>query len=211
MSYIAPISAIYTITSVIDNKIYVGKAVNVQERLNNHKHSLRKSIHANNHLQRAWNKYGETNFLFEILERCEENFLSSQEHYWCNLLNTGNPKFGYNLASTHPDGNNRLTEESISKRTQTRRKNAEERGYWVPESYRLKLKQTSKISPEMREKQLEKSRRKVVKMDMEGNELETYKSMVEAAEKNSLWTQGISMACSGKYKQCGGYKWKIFI
>jgi len=48
-------------------------------------------------------------------------------------------------------------------------------------------------------------------MDLEGTELETYNSMAEAAEKNNLWTQGISLACSGKYKQCGGFKWKIFI
>ncbi len=211
MSYITFINGIYTITSIIDNKIYIGKAVNVQERLNNHKHLLRKNKHANRHLQNAWNKYGESNFKFELLEECEEDFLCSQEHYWCNLLNATNRKFGYNLAETSPDCSNRLTEESISKRTQTRKENAEKRGYWVPEDYRLKLKTTARISPEMRKKQVEKSRRKVIKMDLEGNELQTYDSMAEAAVKNNLFTQGISLACSGKYKQCGGFKWKIFI
>lgn len=211
MGYKVILTGVYTITCLVNNKIYVGKAVNVGERLNTHRYELREGKHQNSHLQNAWNKYKEKNFKFEILEECHEDFLCSQEHYWCNLLNTRDRKYGYNLANTHPECRNRKTESEITKRTQTRRRNAEERGYWVPESYRLRLKQTSKISPKMREKQLERSRKKVVKMDMEGNELQIYSSMVEAAQDNNLWTQGISLACSGKYKQCGGFKWRIFI
>lgn len=107
---------IYTITNIINNKIYVGYSIDLVGRLCDHRTELRKNRHRNDYLQKSWNLHGEENFLFEILEECEEQFLCSQEHYWCMMLNTHNEKYGYNLRPTHPHEKNKLcSPESIEK------------------------------------------------------------------------------------------------
>lgn len=103
---------IYTIKSVKDNKILVGQSINIVRRLSQHKFHLKNNTHDNRHLQSAYNKYGIDNFQFQILLICEEEHLYSEENYWCNLLNTHNHKFGYNIKPTHPNGNYRHSEET---------------------------------------------------------------------------------------------------
>jgi group I intron endonuclease len=72
-------------------------------------------------LQRAYNKYGADNFIFEILEECDKEFLASQENYWCNLLNCHNRSFGYNIQPTNPDNLKKHSEETKLKiRTNTK-------------------------------------------------------------------------------------------
>jgi len=96
------ISCIYTITNKVNGKLYVGKTNNFVYRMSKHKYTLRNKIHINEHLQRAFNKYGEESFDFEILEECKEEYLYSQEHYWCNMLDAFNYNKGYNMKPTHP-------------------------------------------------------------------------------------------------------------
>lgn len=97
-------SGIYTITNISNGKIYVGQAINVFSRWTEHKCSLRNNYCENGRLQNAWNKYGESSFIFEVLVECEKEFLSSEEHYWATILNTHHRDFGYNLRPTHPEG-----------------------------------------------------------------------------------------------------------
>lgn len=116
------ISGVYTITNITTNKILVGESVNILSRLRHHKSRLRKNKHDNSYLQKAWNKYGESDFLFEILEECNIEFTKSQEHYWSNLLNTKNRNFGYNIMTTNPytagtNINRIVTKETILKRS----------------------------------------------------------------------------------------------
>jgi hypothetical protein len=104
MGYKYPTSGIYTITNLLNNKMYIGYSYDIFQRLNVHKSALKKNIHHSFHLQKAWNKYGENNFEFEILEEYpDEGFiLPSMEHYWCNILKTHNSKYGYNIRPTSP-------------------------------------------------------------------------------------------------------------
>lgn len=62
---------IYKITNSIDNTNYIGKSKDIKTRIRKHKYRLTYGIHHNTHLQRAWDKYGAENFLFELLEECE--------------------------------------------------------------------------------------------------------------------------------------------
>lgn len=96
-------SGIYTIENVITKKLYVGYTQNFKERFNNHIRTLNRNVHGNEHLQKAWNKYGQFNFSFEILTTCSIDILESEEHYWCNILDTHNSKYGYNIKPTHPE------------------------------------------------------------------------------------------------------------
>ena len=51
--------------------------------------------HNNTYLLQAWNKYGENNFIFTIIERCSKNELNQKEIYWIDKLDSH--KSGYNL------------------------------------------------------------------------------------------------------------------
>jgi group I intron endonuclease len=78
---------IYVITNRLGAKKYVGQSINIFTRWNNHKKLLRSGIHYNPHLQNAWNKYGDRNFCFEVLEFCFPENLNDKEQYWISRLN----------------------------------------------------------------------------------------------------------------------------
>jgi group I intron endonuclease len=91
-------SGIYSIVNLINGKIYVGSAVNINKRWKNHKIELRLDRHCNIYLQSAWNKYGEENFSFVVLEYCEREKLIEREQFWIDWNNCCNREIGYNLA-----------------------------------------------------------------------------------------------------------------
>jgi len=61
-------AVIYQITNMISGKYYIGSAESFARREWQHKNDLRRGAHKNPRLQAAWNKYGESAFVFEILE-----------------------------------------------------------------------------------------------------------------------------------------------
>lgn len=105
------ISGVYTITNIINNKMYVGHATNLSYRKSRHFNDLKNNRHSNFHLQSAVNYYGIDNFKFELLEECEKEFLYVLEHWWCNMLNVHDRKFGYNVAPTDPRGKPKIISE----------------------------------------------------------------------------------------------------
>lgn len=74
---------IYKITNLINNKIYIGKSVNIQKRWNQHKNAKDSSpIHL------AIQKYGINNFVIDILEECSRDELDQKEKYWIQKYNS---------------------------------------------------------------------------------------------------------------------------
>lgn len=59
---------IYKIINILNQKYYVGSSINLEERKQKHFRTLRRNKHVNDYLQNAWNKYGEENFKWEIVE-----------------------------------------------------------------------------------------------------------------------------------------------
>lgn len=86
---------IYSITNIINSKCYVGQSVDISRRFSQHRSNLNKNKHVNRHLQYAWNKYGENNFKFDVLEICKAEDLNEKEKYWIDYCNSYNN--GYNL------------------------------------------------------------------------------------------------------------------
>jgi group I intron endonuclease len=91
---------IYCINNLYNNKRYIGKSINIEDRWKYHKKKLKKGKHNNSHLQKAWEIYGEKNFGFSIIQECSENNLNNLEKYWSTFYNTENPEFGYNIRET---------------------------------------------------------------------------------------------------------------
>jgi len=88
---------IYRIINIINGKIYIGSSINVRKRKNLHFSRLRKNTHECKHLQSAFNKYGEENFKFEIIEYVKDkNKLIEREQYWIDNLKPYDRTIGYN-------------------------------------------------------------------------------------------------------------------
>ena len=91
-------SGIYGINNLVNHKSYIGSSVNVQARMRRHLRLLLKNKHDNNHLQRAFNKYGEENFEFKIIEFCKQDKLLEREQYFIDVNRVC--ETGYNISPT---------------------------------------------------------------------------------------------------------------
>lgn len=88
---------IYIITSLVNRKVYIGQSTDIESRWLSHKEALRGNKHQNQYLQNSWNKYGEENFIFSVLEECSEDKLTEREQYWIDYYGGINSKDTYNF------------------------------------------------------------------------------------------------------------------
>ena len=73
---------IYQIRNTLTEDRYIGQASDLHRRKKRHLKDLRGGHHHNVRLQRAWAKYGEAAFKFEVLERCATDHLSTREQWY---------------------------------------------------------------------------------------------------------------------------------
>lgn len=66
------VPGVYRIQNTENGKFYIGSSVNIRWRAHKHLSHLRRGIHANAHLQAAFNKYGEQAFSVELVEVCDK-------------------------------------------------------------------------------------------------------------------------------------------
>ena len=131
-------SGIYQIRNLVNNKRYIGSAVNFNSRFSRHKIKLRDKTHHNPHLQASFNKYGESNFLFTVLEECDIHQLLIREQYWMDTLK---PEYNIcKIAGSHL-GLRRSLE--TRKRMQTAQKN---RSYIRPKGIKHSAESKLKLS-----------------------------------------------------------------
>lgn len=182
------ICGIYKITNVINNKYYIGSALSIRYRLNTHKRLLRDNKHFNNHLQASYNKHGLSNFVFEQLEVTTKETMIEKEQYWIDQLDATNPKKGYNkrvIASSNL---------GIKASEETRKK--------------LSIAHIGhKRSAEAQTKISAAQYKSVIQMDLNGNILNEFRSIKEAALLVNCQRTGISMCCKGVIKCHNGYLW----
>lgn len=76
---------IYKIRNIVNNKLYIGSSCRMQKRKTEHLYDLRRNKHHSPKLQNAWNKYGENNFVFEVIEEVEKNLII-REQFWIDTL-----------------------------------------------------------------------------------------------------------------------------
>lgn len=103
---------VYKITNNINGKVYIGQSINIQNRWKDHVNTLNRKDSSCTLLQRAWNKYKQENFSFEILELCSEDELDNVESKYIEFYDTINN--GYNIESGG-NKNKHLSEETKQK------------------------------------------------------------------------------------------------
>ncbi len=90
---------IYRIWHMATNKSYIGSAVDVSARLGSHLRMLNRKSHHSVKLQRAWDKYGEEAFSFNVVEVVEsKEKLIEREQHWIDEFNAS--RLGYNISPT---------------------------------------------------------------------------------------------------------------
>lgn len=110
---------VYIIINLINNKVYVGSSVvSILKRMWHHQAMLRLNKHKNSHLQRAFNKYLEENFEFNILELCDKDKCLEREQYWIDYYQSYDQEKGYNI-NPKATGTPSLDQVTIDKRSNT--------------------------------------------------------------------------------------------
>ena len=92
---------IYQIRNKVNNKIYIGSTNNLERRWKSHIYQLKNNIHHSIKLQKAWDKYGEDNFEFSIIEEFNsdnEDDKYIKEQYYLDLYEPYTDK-GYNMSN----------------------------------------------------------------------------------------------------------------
>lgn len=118
-------SGIYMIKNKVNNKFYIGSSNNIKSRWSKHRNLLIRDAHSNQYLQHSWNKHGEGNFEWSIIEYVhdeDKKALSSKlldrENYWLEKLKPYSKDIGYNICHV---ANSRLhvkdTEETKRKKS----------------------------------------------------------------------------------------------
>lgn len=170
-------SGIYQIKNLINGNIYIGSSKNIYSREAKHKSSLRGGYHANNYLQNSWNKYKEDNFIFEIIEYCDENLLLDREQYYINLYN---PEFN-------------ITKEVIRN--------------IPSEESKLKHSITKKELFKQGILSIDHPIKEIYQYDLNGNFLKKWNGCQEASDYYNLSASTVYRAASGLYRTGGPFMW----
>lgn len=192
-------TGIYQITNIINGKFYIGSAVNISKRRNQHVHYLRKNTHPNIHLQRSYNKHGEENFTIEVLEYCGLEELLEKEQFYIDTLN---PPYNICKIAGSVMGRKDSEETKIKKSFNMKgKKHSEEAKKVMSEKAKGRI-----ISVEQRvciSKALSKA---VVQLDSRGNIIATYDSIIEASKKFN--TSNINRALKYPNLKSAGFYWR---
>lgn len=104
---------IYQIVCIFNGNSYIGSSINIIKRWKDHKYDLNAGRHRNLHLRKAWEKYGQNCFVFQVLELHESSKnLAESEARWLlaiqpefNLtFEVGAPNRGKKGAESHMFG-----------------------------------------------------------------------------------------------------------
>lgn len=99
---------IYKISNLTNHKIYIGSSKEIRKRWVAHIKDFLDNTHHNGKLQNHFNKYGIENFLFEIVEFCEEKDLIEIETNYILKLNTLKEGFNLVLPAKQPINDKRV-------------------------------------------------------------------------------------------------------
>jgi hypothetical protein len=192
------VSGVYRITCLITNKDYIGSSSrDIYRRLKDHRGFLRRGVHHSVLLQRAWNKYGASAFLFQIIEKCSAELCIEREQYWMDIFQCTNPRLGYNIspfAGSNRGSRFKRTHPPTPKSEQARRLvSLALRG--VPKSREHALKVGAHhFNP-------------IVQLTMDGKFIQEWQGASKVLPVLGIGQGNITNCCLRKRKSTGGFKW----
>ncbi len=104
---------VYSITNLVNGKRYVGSSIDIEKRWRDHKRAMKLDSCKLTKFVRAWRKYGEENFKFEILSLCPRKFRLFWEGAYQRYYKT--VEEGYNCKYENGDGSWIVSEETKRK------------------------------------------------------------------------------------------------
>lgn len=117
------ISGIYKIVNKISGRYYVGSSINIltsKGRFAEHIKDLNRGIHHNDYLQHAWNKYGQSNFDFIIVEKVSAEKLREVEQKYLTEAFTKSDCYNLNFNACSPTKLSEYSRNKISKKAKER-------------------------------------------------------------------------------------------
>lgn len=183
------ISGIYQIKNKINNKIYIGSSKDIYKRWRYHIADFKANRHCNQYFQASWNKYGEDNFEFSILEKVInlEDLKDIEQQYLLKL----NPfkENGYNLCKTT---------ESYSF------------GYKLSDGTVSKLKGRKFTELHIKNIILNIKRKTILQFDLHGDFIQRWECAKDIVKLNTKYnTKSIAECCNSNssHISCYGYLW----
>lgn len=228
------LSGIYCIENIVNNKKYIGQSINIKDRWRRHKSELNHNAHDNDYLQKSWNKYGEINFSFYVLEYCAPENLDEKEIYYIDTYNTLDRDCGYNLKSGGQSNGIKVSDYVKEKLSQALIKSYAENSELKEKRREAALSQWA--NPEIKKKILGKNNGMYNKHHSDSAKAkisEAHKGVpspkrnptpVRCVELNQMFdcaataakefmvqSGGILGVCYGHRKTCGGYHWEFIL
>lgn len=227
-------AGIYKIVNLVNNKLYIGSSKNLIKRWYMHKWKLNKGIHHCIHLQLSYNKHGEENFKFEIIENCSLDQLILREQFYldaikpeyniCKIAGTTKSRI---LSEEHKikiglsNKGRKLTKEhkrQISEFMKTRVCSQETRAKMsVRSKIRVcsqetkekisKIHKGKKLTEENKQKLINSRRKFIVIIGFNDNMCIKFQSLHEACKELKIDNSSLRKVLKGKAKTCGGYRW----
>lgn len=92
---------IYCVKNIVNEKVYIGKSVDIEKRWKDHKKGYNNpnSSQYASYFYNALRKYGFDSFEFSVLEECAEDKLNDREIFWINKFQSNNHEYGYNTTN----------------------------------------------------------------------------------------------------------------
>lgn len=168
------LSGIYCIRNIINNKVYIGKSINLLKRKTSHFSNLKQNKHKNFKLQGSINKYGIDKFIFEILEYCDNKDIDLKEIEYINKYNSSIK--GYNI---HSDIQHH-SEEWLNKLRHLRKSDSR----FIEQFKNCQSKADNRI--------------KINEYDLEGEYIKTWNSITEASKFYNIDKSSVSAVLTFK-------------
>lgn len=202
-------SGIYIITNIVNNKSYIGSSLDYKQRIRQHKYSLRNNKHYNKHLQSSFNKYGENNFTFNLLELCSN--LIERETFYIYTKNVLNPLFGYNKATNIKNTSGYIMSEYSRKKMSLAKKGIKMHPNTkkaLVKANKERIYNTSYLKTQEVKDKISKSLMKpVLQHDLAGNFIKEWTSVKEASKFYNILPTNIASCSRGTRLKAGNYQW----
>lgn len=153
---------IYKITNNINNKVYIGKAKNLKQRIKKHLWCVKNNI--NRYLYDAIKHYKWKNFSVSILEECVDKNANKKEIYYIKKYKSNDKKFGYNMTNGGDGGTliGKSLESMIKKKTGRKLTEEHKKKISIGNKGKIKGNKNPAKRPEVRKK-ISETRKKLFK------------------------------------------------